>query len=126
MSGSADFSHVEQIDISLEGDRYTLTAREDGDERKWLYREEEIEIAGLQDAIEALAADTFTGEQPSQKEEISLTVHLDNENFPQVQIELYRYDGSHCLAVVDGESVSLVERAAVVDLMEAVYAIVLE
>lgn len=122
----ADFSHVEQIDISLEEDRYTLTAREDGDERKWLYREEEIEIAGLQDAIEALAADTFTGEQPSQKEEISLTVHLDDENFPQVQIKLYRYDGSRCLAVVDGESVSLVERAAVVDLMEAVYAIVLE
>lgn len=122
----ADFSHVEQIDISLEGDRYTLIAREDGGERKWLYREEEIKIAGLQDAIEALTADTFTGEQPSQKEEISLTVHLDNENFPQVRIGLYRYDGNHCLAAVDGESVSLMERTAVVDLMEAVYSIVLE
>lgn len=122
----ADFSQVEQIDVSLEGNRYTLAAQEDGGERTWLYREEEIEIAGLRDAMEALSADTFTGEKPAQKEEISLTVHLDNENFPQVRIELYRYNGSHCLAVVDGESVSLVERTAVVDLMEAVYAVVLD
>ena len=49
-----------------------------------------------------------------------------NENFPEVQITLYRYDGSHCLAVVDGESVSLVDRTAVVDLIEAIHAIVLD
>ena len=58
--------------------------------------------------------------------EIGLTVYLDNENFSQVQIKLYRYDGSRCLAAVDGESVSLVERTAVVDLIEAVHAIVLD
>ena len=73
-----------------------------------------------------MTAEEFTDERPDQKEEISLTVHLDNENFPQVAIKLYRYDGSHCLAVVDGESVSLVDRTAVVDLIEAVHAIVLD
>ncbi len=53
-------------------------------------------------------------------------IRLDNENFPQVEIKFYRYDGNRCLAVVDGKSVSLVDRAAVVDLNEAVYAIVLD
>ena len=72
-----------------------------------------------------LEAEEFTSEQPSQQEEISLTVSLNNENFPQVQIQLYRYDGSSCLAVVDGEPVSLVLRSDAVDLMEAVRAIVL-
>lgn len=61
-----------------------------------------------------------------QREEISLTIHLDNENFPRIQIKLYRYDGSRCLAAIDGESVSLVERTAVVNLIEAVHAIVLD
>lgn len=37
---------------------------------------------------------------------------------------LYRYDGSLCLAEVDGNPVSLVERSHVVDLIEAVRAIV--
>lgn len=56
----------------------------------------------------------------------ALTVHLDNENFPQVAITLYRYDGEHCLAAVDGESVALVARSDAVALIEAVHAIVLE
>ena len=38
----------------------------------------------------------------------------------------YRYDGNKCLAVVDGEPVSLVDRSHVVDLIEAVNAIVLK
>ena len=73
----------------------------------------------------ALTADSFTDETPTGKEEIGLTVYLDNENFPQVEIRLYRYDGSLCLAVVDGETVSLVDRSAVMDLVEAVQTIVL-
>ena len=72
-----------------------------------------------------LCADSFTEEEPTQKEEISMTVYLDNEYFPEVQIEFYRYDGNDCLAVVDGEAVSLVERSYVVDFVEAVNAIVL-
>lgn len=84
-----------------------------------------MEIGDLQSAPENLTADEFTDEQPAQKKEIGLTVYLDNERFPQVRIELYRYDGSRCLAAVDGESVSLVDRAAVVGLIEAVHAIVL-
>lgn len=122
----ADFSDVRQIDISLEGESYTLTSEKSGDERTWAYQNEELEIANLQSAVESLRADEFTDERPAQKEEISLTVHLDSENFPQVQIKLYRYDGSHCLAVVDGASVSLVERSAVVNLIEAIHAIVLD
>ena len=122
-----DFSDVQQIDISLEGNSYTLTSEKDGDERTWSYQDkDELKITNFQSALEALAADEFTDERPSLKEEIGLTIHLDNENFPQVQIKLYRYDGSHCLAVVDGESVSLVERTAVVSLIEAVHAIVLD
>lgn len=122
----ADFSDVQQIDISLEGNSYTLTSEKDGEEHIWAYQEEELEIADLQSALEALTADEFTDERPTEREEVSLTVHLDNESFPQVEIKLYRYDGSRCLAVVDGESVSLVDRTAVVDLIEAVHAIVLD
>lgn len=121
----ADFSDVQQIDISLEGNSYTLTCQKDGKNRAWLYHEEEVEITDLQKALQALKADDFTSEKPIQQEEISLTVHLDNEYFPEVQIELYRYDGTRCLAMVDGISVSFVERTDVVSLIEAVHSIVL-
>ena len=122
---TADFADVRQIDISLEGDSYTLTSEEKGKERTWSFQEEELEIDDLKATLEALRADEFTSEKPSQKEEIGLTIHLDNEQFQTVSIRLYRYDGTHCLAVVDGESVALVNRGEVVDLIEAIHEIVL-
>ncbi|MGM9538141.1 MAG: DUF4340 domain-containing protein [Candidatus Onthomonas sp.] len=122
---SADFADITQIDITLEEQDYTVTLEGDEDDRSLVYGEETLESADLQSALENLTADSFTDEQPTGKEEISLTVHLDNENFPEVQIQLYRYDGTNCIAVVDGEPVSLVSRSKVVDLIEAVNAIVL-
>jgi len=122
---SADFSDVTQLDISLEGAAYSITAEGSGDGRTYSYLGEELEIGDLQSALESLKAESFTDERPTQKKEIGLTVHLDNENYPEVRIELYRYDGTNCLAVVDGTPVSLVARADVVDLIEAVNEIVL-
>ena len=70
-------------------------------------------------------ADSFTDEKASQKEEVSITLYFDNDTFPQTTIKLYRYDGSTCLATVDGKSVALVPRSQTVDLIEAVNAVVL-
>lgn len=120
-----DFADIRQIEISLEGNIYMLTSEKKKKERTWFYQEEEIETDALQSVLKTMEADEFTGEKATQKEEISLTLSLDNENFPEVQIQLYRHDGTHCLAVVDGKSVALVKRTAVVDLIEAVHAIVL-
>lgn len=54
-----------------------------------------------------------------------MTFYIDNENQPEVTIQLYRYDGSDCLALVDGNSTALIKRTNVVDMMEAVRSIVL-
>lgn len=123
---TGDLADINRIDISLEGVDYTITTEGEKNERIYLYGEEELEIVDFKNALNALKADSFTSENPAGKEEIGLVVHLDNENYPEVSVELYRYDGNCCLAVVDGEPVSFVERAQVVDLVEAVYAIVLK
>lgn len=104
---------------------YTFTSEENDDETIWYYQEEEVEIDNFRTSLGSLTASEFTDEQPEGKKEISLVVHLDNENVQEVKIELYRYDGSSCLAVVDGEPVSLIDRSYVVNLIEAVNMIVL-
>lgn len=127
-----DFEDVYQVDVTLEGTTHTLVSeRNDEEERLWYYQEvteeaDALDLTAFQDALESLTADTFTDEAPTEKEEIRLTLYLENENFPQVEIVLYRYDGTSCLAAVDGESVSLVSRSTVMDLVEAVQAIVLD
>lgn len=122
----ASFENIRQVDVSLEGSRYTLTSEKDGKERVWSYQGEELEIDSFRSALNALTADEFTTEKPTGKKEIGLTVYLDREGAEEIQIRLYRYDGEHCLAEVDGESICLVKRAAAVDLIEAVHAIVLD
>ena len=127
----ADIDIITQIDVSLEGENHVMTSTidedsdEDEEKRVWHYGEEEIQISKLTNELTALTAESFTNKSAEQKEEISLTIHLDNEKFPQVKIQLYRNDGDTCLAVVDGESICLVNRSDVMDLVEEVQAIVL-
>lgn len=127
----ADFDAVTQIDVTLDGARYTLLAdgEDDDGDRIWKRDGAEISLTALQKELEGLAVEyaaDFTDEKAAGKTEISLTLALDREDRPTVRIDLYRYDGSHCLAAVDGKSLALVPRSDVVDLVEAVNAIVLE
>lgn len=121
----AEFSDVYQLDILLEGSSYTITSEQKGEDRTWYYQDEELEMADIRSAIKGLKARSFTDQTPNQKEEISLIIYLDNENYPEVHIQLYRYDGKDCIAVVDGEPAAFVERSCVVELMEAVDSVVL-
>jgi hypothetical protein len=119
------FADIAQMEITLDGVQYTITSEESDEEKTYYYQDQELEIADLQSALEALTADRFTEEEPTQMEEIGLTLTLDGEEQHVVQVQLYRYDGSNCLAVVDGSPLALVPRSQVVDLIEAVHAIVL-
>lgn len=146
----AEFADITKIEVTLEGQRHTLSSlpEEKEEERVWYYGDESVppetgssaetgetaeteaakeplDMTAFQAALSALSASSFTEEAPTGKEEIALTIFLDNENYPKVEIQLYRYDGESCLAVVDGKSVSLVKRSDAVDLIEAVNAIVL-
>jgi len=122
---TADLADVTKADITLEGKTYTIEFKEKDDEILCTYEGEEVEATRLPEEIEGLWADSFTEETPSQKEEISFILYLDNETYPELKVQLYRYDGSDCLALVNGEPVALVERGSVVDLIEAVNEIVL-
>lgn len=120
-----DFDDVTQIDITLEGESHSITSSGEGDDRTWSYNGTEVDLTDFTDSLEALTADRFTDEAASGQEEISLTLLLDNEDFPTVTLQITRYDGELCLASVDGESVCLVSRADAMDLVEAVQTIVL-
>ena len=123
---TADFDTVTSIDVVLNGENYTFTYNtpEDKDdedaEGAWTYNGEEFDIYNLKTALRAISASSFTEETPTGQEEISLTVHLDNEDFPTFTLTLYRLDGTNCITTVDGKPVALVSRSKTVDLIEAV------
>lgn len=123
---TADFDTVTSIDVALSGENYTFTYNppEDKDdedaEGTWTYNGEEFDVYDLKTALRAISASSFTDEAPTGQEEISLTVHLDNEDFPTFTLMLYRLDGTNCIVAVDGKTVATVPRSQTVDLIEAV------
>lgn len=114
-----------RIDVSLDEFTYTFTTVTKDNNTIFYYNDEEISIDDFNIALTALSAYSFTDEEAAQKEEIGITLYLDNDAFPQTTIKLYRYDGSTCLAAIDGKSVALVPRSQTVSLIEAVNSIVL-
>ncbi len=146
-----DFDDVAQATILLDNQTYTLTAQtaetaetgedadaaaesaeptataaaEDDAEITWICNGEPVDVTGIRDKLAALTAEAFTSEAPADQLEISLTLDLNDEDVPQVRIQLYRYDGASCLAVLDGEPAALVAREDVVDLMEAIRTLLL-
>lgn len=122
---TADLEDVSQIEVSLEKSSYVITVDEKNDELICTYQDEEIESDDFLDAIENLKADSFTSKEASQKKEIEFTIQFKDKKYPDMKVEIYRYDGEYCLVAIDGETVSLVERSSVVDLVESVNAIVL-
>lgn len=125
----ADFALVTKIDITLEDKTHTLTStldeKDEDAERVWYYNDDELDIYDLKNAIIGLTKSSFTDLESNEKEEISMTLYLDNEDFPKVTIQLYRYNGTVCLAVVDGKSVAFVSRSDVMELVEAAQSIIL-
>ncbi len=128
---TADFEAVYQLDISLEGNRYSfvktvVSSEESGtEETVWTYEEAEIEISDVQSALNSLRAETFSEAAPEGQQEIGLTIHMENDYADTMEILLYRVDGTVCLCQVNGESIAMVSRGSAVDLIEAVNAIVL-
>ena len=113
------------LEITLDGESYTLTAK--GEDNIFLTGEEEEELEGndLVTALTALNLDSFTDQTADGQEEIRIKVLLDSETHPSMEIVLNRYDGESCLAQVDGQTIGLLPRSQAVDLMEAVNALVL-
>ncbi len=147
---TADYDSIYQFDFTIEDVTYTIYSElsdpeDEESERVYYYYYDgevidadslsedddidnyrvEVDVDDLSTAIDAITAESYTDEEPDGKLELSFTAYLDNENYPEVTVELYRYDGTYCLAVINGEPTSLVARSAVVDLIEVVNAIVL-
>lgn len=123
---TADLSDVDSVKVTLEDKDYTIDLSEKKGDVVSTYDGEEIEGTDFTDALKALKASDFTSEEPSEKEEISFTLHYKDDKYPEKEVKIYRYDGTNCLVTIDGKSISLVKRNLVVDLTEAVNAIVLK
>lgn len=112
------------VNVHLEGSEYRFeSGGEEGD--LWRWGETEFDAEALKRALTDVEAGAFTDQEPSGKEELRLELELDNETFPSLELTFYRLDGENCLAQVNGKTICTVARSQVIELAEAVNAVVL-
>lgn len=121
-----NMNDVTKIDVTLEGNTHTFTSKENKNETVWYYNKNKISIDSFESTLKNLNVSSFTSAQASDKEEISLSIYLNNDNFSKIDLKVYRYDGKKCLVVLNGESYAYITRSNVTDLIESVQAIVLD
>ena len=129
----AETEDIASLTVTLDGETHELTTAppedaesdEAGEDGGWYFGGGKIDIAEVEAAIASLSVSRFAKDTSSGATEISFTAVLDMEGSPAVSVRLYRIDGESCLASVNGESIGYVPRSQVVDLIEAVNAIVL-
>ena len=135
-----DWDTVDRIEIELEGTAYTIGVEKDGDDAyQYIFQDAEIEFWDVLDQLSEMTAAESGGEDSEEetvpegepelsdnKAELSLTFHRNTDAYQTVELEFYQYDGAYCISVLDGESLSYTDRTSVVDLKEAVTAVILD
>lgn len=123
---TGDFSLAKELTVTLEGSTRVFTYEEqDQEEPAWYLGEEQVDLTDIQTALENLTAEAFTQEAPTGKEELSLTVKLDQEGENTLTLTFYRQDGTTVLAQANGKTLCTLPRAQVVTLTESFNAILL-
>lgn len=116
-----DWDKVTAVDFTLDGTTYTV--KHSGS--KYTLDGEEIDFDDIKSAVNGLDIAEYNTETSDKKQEISLTVHLDNKDYPELTLTAAQYDGENCLVTLNGETLGFAKRSLVVDLQEAVNAVVL-
>ena len=134
-----DWDTVDSVEIELDGNVYTvdIESNED-DEYTYTFGDSEIEFQDVLDQLsditipEESTEDDETSvpeEKPAlsnNKTELSLTFHRNTEEYSTVEVVFYQYNGSYCIAALNGDELNYVDRSAVVNLKEAVNSVILD
>ena len=118
---SLDWDSVTSVEFTLDDTTYTITHKGD----KYTLDGAEVDFDDIQSAVDGLDINTYNTETSNKKQEIAVTVHLDNKDYPTLTLCAYQYDGENCLVALNDTTLGFAKRSLVVDLQEAVNAIVL-
>lgn len=106
------------IDFTLDDTTYTITHKGS----KYTLDGEEVDFDDIKSAVDGLDIAEYNTETSDKKQEIALTVHLDNTDYPTLTLCAYQYDGENCLVTLNNTTLGFAKRSLVVDLEEAVNA----
>lgn len=126
-----DWDTVTSMDIILDGVTHTLTYEEVPDvngcatgEFVWKYNGAEVEGATLTGKLDSMVCNGYATVAPDQAEQLRFVFHRNASHHTQVELVLYPYTSTACIATLDGELTVLADKTYVTSLITAIRKIV--
>lgn len=132
---SVDWNTVDRLEVTVDGTTNTISFDEQEEETTadggdtvtetvplYTWNGTEMDSDDVESLLDAMDALTATGDAGSENQGellASFTIYRDSTYFTELTLELYAYDTSSCLAVLNGGTPRLVDRSAVTTLTDA-------
>ena len=139
-----DWESVTGFSFTVEGTTYSATkgelpkevkegessdssssSSEEENKNPYILNNQQIDASDIISAVDKLTIHTFNDQASTKTLELSMTINLDNEDYPSLSFRIYRYNGDDCVVVLGGETLGYVTRESMVKLREALLSVVL-
>ncbi len=121
----ADWSTVKQISVNVDGERATYDVKKDGQKTLFYQDGKEVDLDVFSRDVNDLEYIEFMDDAPLKKREAEIVFYFDNERWPEMTCEIYKYNGSTCVIKVDGRMTGTVSRESAVKVIEELNAVLL-
>ena len=121
----ADWNTVKQVTVNIDGERATFDVSKEGSKTLFYKDGEEVDLDSFSRDVNKLEYVEFMDDAALKKKEAEIVFTFDNEKWPSMKCEIYKYTGSACVIKVDGRITGTVKREDCVRVIEELNAVIL-
>ncbi len=121
----ADWNTVKQVIVNVDGEKATLDVKKDGSKTLFYLGDKEVDLDAFSRDVNKLEYVDFVDEASLKKREAQIQFIFDNDRWPSMTCEIYKYNGDTCVIKVDGRLTGTVKREDCVKVIEELNAVIL-
>ncbi len=121
----ADWNTVKQVIVNIDGERATFDVQKDGSKTLFFMDGEEVDLDAFSRDVNKLDYVEFLDSAELKSKEGEIKFVFDNEKWPSMTCEIYKYSGNACVIKVDGRITGTVLREDCVKVIEELNAVIL-
>lgn len=121
----ADWSTVKQVIVNVDGERATFDVKKDGQKTLFYLDGKEVDLDSFSRDVNKLEYIEFMDDAALKKREAQIEFIFDNDRWPSMTCEIYKYTGKACVIKVDGRMTGTVPREDAVKVVEELNAVLL-
>ena len=121
----ADWTTVKQVIVNVDGEKATFDVKKEGTKTLFYWDGKEVELDSFSRDVNDLEYVDFIDEANLKRREAEIRFVFDNDKWPTMTCEIFKYNGKYCVIRVDGRLTGTVPREDAIKVVEELNAVLL-